>query len=325
MSRVLVIGATGYIGREVALSLLRSGNYYVYGLARSEAKAKDLASLEIIPVIGSATDTAPITTAIRDDHIDVVVMCGPDGNDAQLILDAVQAAGEQRLEAAKNAGVPTAKLGLVYTSGTWVHGSSLDPVNDLDIVGHPSAKHQPPKLVNWRSGFEQRVLSFSPTMNVAVVRSGLVYGGPGYIWSLFFPQIMEAVKRGDQVLKLPIDEDSMPGLVHFHDVASGIHALVDKLPLLAGTGVYPIFDLQTSLENLGGLMKAAAKHLGFSGKIETVGVEGQNDFIQAINTSCNSNSGRAKALLGWEPKRIGMMARIDIYVKSWVAAQTERE
>lgn len=42
MPTVLVFGATGYIGLPFAQSLLRSGNYIVYGLARSPEKGKML-------------------------------------------------------------------------------------------------------------------------------------------------------------------------------------------------------------------------------------------------------------------------------------------
>ena len=64
MSKVLVIGATGYIGRAVALSLLRSGYYTVYGLARNSEKAALLTSLEIIPVIGDVSNSAEYLSLI---------------------------------------------------------------------------------------------------------------------------------------------------------------------------------------------------------------------------------------------------------------------
>ena len=38
MPTVLVLGATGYLGLPFAQSLLRSGSYTVYGLARSPEK-----------------------------------------------------------------------------------------------------------------------------------------------------------------------------------------------------------------------------------------------------------------------------------------------
>ena len=42
MPTVLVLGATGYLGLPFAQLLLRSGNYTVYGLARSPEKGKSL-------------------------------------------------------------------------------------------------------------------------------------------------------------------------------------------------------------------------------------------------------------------------------------------
>ncbi|OCL05739.1 NAD(P)-binding protein, partial [Glonium stellatum] len=72
MSKVLIIGATGYIGRALALALLRTGNHTVYGLARTPRKAADLASLEIIPVLGSVADPAAYLALIATAHIDTV-------------------------------------------------------------------------------------------------------------------------------------------------------------------------------------------------------------------------------------------------------------
>src|SRR2546425_960688 len=52
---IFVTGATGYIGFAVAAALRRAG-YRVWGLARSEAKARRLTQHEIDPVIGDLAD-----------------------------------------------------------------------------------------------------------------------------------------------------------------------------------------------------------------------------------------------------------------------------
>jgi len=56
MSSVLIFGATGFIGNAVAKEFQRKG-YRVYGLVRTEDKAKILRKQEIIPVISKAQDT----------------------------------------------------------------------------------------------------------------------------------------------------------------------------------------------------------------------------------------------------------------------------
>ncbi len=53
--QVFVTGATGYIGFAVSAALRRAG-YRVWGLARSETKARRLAQHEIEPVIGDLAD-----------------------------------------------------------------------------------------------------------------------------------------------------------------------------------------------------------------------------------------------------------------------------
>jgi nucleoside-diphosphate-sugar epimerase len=319
MSKVLIIGATGYIGRTVAQSLLRSGNYAVYGIARSLEKAKQLAALEIIPVNVTSSDSNEHIELIRDSHIDIVVMCGGDREAAKIFAD-LKNAGKDRLETAQKAGLTSPKLGVVYTSGVWVHGSSHKPVNDLDVVGHASAHTQPPKLVAWRPTLEQEVIASSDVLNVAVIRPALVYGGSGDIWSLFFSPILHATRSNAESVSIPANDDAKLGLVHVDDVASGITALVDRLEVISGTGVYPVFDLQTSRENLSSIINSAAKHIGFKGKLELAGA-GDNAFAIAMNTSLNINSGRARTLLGWQPKRSGMESRMAIYAMSWLAAQ----
>ena len=57
------------------------------------------------------------------------------------ILSDVKAAGAERLKQ----GGP--KLGFVYTSGTWVHGTSKKRCSDLDPVGTEDAGAPPARMV----------------------------------------------------------------------------------------------------------------------------------------------------------------------------------
>jgi nucleoside-diphosphate-sugar epimerase len=131
-------------------------------------------------------------------------------------------------------GIKAAKLGFIYASGTWVHGSSTEPVNDLTPVGVELAPTQPPKLVAWRPPLEQEILAASDSLDVVIMRAALVYGGAGSIWTgLFLPQL-EAAKAGVSTVSVKAEPDSMPGLIHVDDVASALHAAVDRLPLISG-------------------------------------------------------------------------------------------
>ncbi|MCJ1384094.1 hypothetical protein MMC17_007210 [Xylographa soralifera] len=320
MSKVLILGATGYIGQALALSLLRSGLFTVYGLARSASKARSLSALEIIPVLGSASDSAGYVSLIASAHIDIVVdAAGANRESAQILAD-VKRAGAERLAAAAAQGVRSPKLGFIYTSGMWVHGSSMEAVNDLDPVGVAAARTQPPPLVAWRPRMEQDVLGAADVLDTMVVRPALLYGGAGAIWSSLLGPLQASVQSRAAVARVPAEADSMPALIHVEDVARGLRAAVEKLPLLAGTGVYPVFDLVTSQESMRLLLEEAAKVLGFDGKVELVGAQG-DAFAEAMSVSLNGSGARARMLLGWEPRRVGMLKGVDVFVKAWLAAQ----
>ncbi|MFN4155747.1 MAG: SDR family oxidoreductase [Paracoccaceae bacterium] len=69
----LVTGASGGMGRAIAERLAAKG-LTVYGLARSEAKLKELADeCGVVPLALDVTDTAAVTEALKDLEIDVLV------------------------------------------------------------------------------------------------------------------------------------------------------------------------------------------------------------------------------------------------------------
>lgn len=104
------------------------------------------------------------------------------------------------------------------------------------------------------------------------------------------------------------------------DVASGFRCVIEKLELISGTGVYQVFNLVTSYEPISLVIKAAADAMGFQGEVKLV-AEKEDLFGEAMATSINDDSSRAKYLLGWEPKRIGFVGLMDIYIRAWLASQ----
>ncbi|KAE8453729.1 hypothetical protein EG329_009240 [Mollisiaceae sp. DMI_Dod_QoI] len=320
MVNVLIIGATGYIGSALTQSLLRSGSHRVYGLARTPEKARSLEKEEVTPVLATLSDTKNLIQSLAKEHINVVVDLSGDPKDSHSLLELLESVSGEKLKTAATAGVRVPKLGYIYCSGTWVHGSSHKNVNDLYPVGTLNAPTPPVELTAWRAKLEQAVLASSDVLDVMVVRPALVYGRSCAIWSGLFGALQSAAKAGGSSVKLSIELNSRPGLIHVDDVATGFHAAVDKLPLISGTGVYPLFDLATSQESMRDILEAAAKEFGFDGKVELVGA-GDDLFANAMSTSSNMCSGRARQILGWEPKRYGIVGNIDVFVKSWLAAK----
>ncbi|KAG8530850.1 uncharacterized protein KY384_004207 [Bacidia gigantensis] len=316
MTRILLIGATGYIGTAVASELLRSGLHTVYGLARTPEKAAQLVAKEIIPVIGSVTDSAAYVSLIKSARIHIVVDCaGANDGSFQVLKDLKQIGIERQKEGG-------AKLGFVYCSGTWVHGSSFERVSDLDPVGTADAKNPPAKMVAWRPQLERDIVASKDVLNVAIIRPGLVYGRESPIWGAFLGPIFAATQEGTrrESVQLPLDPLARPGLIHVDDVASGFRCAIEKLELVSGTGVYPVFSIVSSSEPMSLIIQSAADIIGFKGEIR-LAEEKDNPFSEAMSVSNNDNSSRAKQLLGWEPRRIGIVGSMDIYVKAWLASQ----
>ena len=199
-----------------------------------------------------------------------------------------------------------------------MHGSSYALVNDLMPVGKENSPTQPAKLVEWWTKLEQDVLTVSSVLNMMIVRPALVYGRSNAVWSSLLQPIYDAVQSGATSVSMVAEPDARPGLVHVDVVGSGLHCAVKRLAQISGARVYPVFDLQTSQESMKDIMEAAAREFNFKGTVQLAGA-GEDLFAQAMSTSQNICSGRAKTILGWEPKRFGFVGQIDISGRAWIA------
>ncbi|KAF9358412.1 hypothetical protein BGX26_001814 [Mortierella sp. AD094] len=326
MVRVLVIGAAGYIGLRV-VQQLRRANHIVYGTTRTSSKENTLLANEVIPVVGSLEtehqQTAPWIETVKNENIEVVIDLSGTQEGAKAILEPLIRLSKDR----QSLNLP--KIGFIYCSGMWVHGSGVNPTSDLAAVGAKTSAHQPPSLVAWRPELERQVLASYEHLTAAIVRPSLVYGGSGDIWDLYFAQIYHDIKNNASTISVKADPNAALGLVHVDDAASALVAAVEKLELVAGRkDQYPVFDVSSSHESLAFLLRRFAEELGYKGKVEFTGVpEGSGFaelFVQAFNTSVNNNSTRARSILGWTPTKTGFAAGINIYAKAWLGGFLER-
>ncbi|RKU41134.1 hypothetical protein DL546_000770 [Coniochaeta pulveracea] len=318
MPKVLILGATGYVGKRVADELVTSGQHRVFGVARTEAKARLLSLGEITPILcpDPVAQPAPFLDAIRHHRIDVVVDIAVASQGSAEFLSALRVIGDERLRASGGRGP---KLGFVYCSGTWVHGSSPDLVTDLDAVGD-SAPTKPPALVSWRVRLEEAILASSDVLDVAIVRPALVYGREGTIWTFFMlPLLQAAQKQSTEPIEIPLESHSRPGLIHIDDVGTAFRCVVEQLPLINSGSVYPVFDLVTSQESMLEIFRAAAAVWGYKGQLSLVGA-GDNAFARAMSSTMRGSSARAMQLLRWQPKRLnGLVADMDIHAAAFAS------
>lgn len=318
MPNVLVLGATGYLGLPFSQSLLRSGNYQVYGLARTAEKAKNLTINEISPIIGDISDTAQLTSLISSVPIDIVVDTTSAYESSAPLLEALISVSRSRIQTLANEGYATPKLGFVYVSGTWVHGAPETPVSDLHPVGSSLSKSSPQDVVAWRPKHEQAILAARDVLDVAIVRPSQVYGRTGWIWSSWWGPLLEAKKsKTTKAVEIPTEVESRPAVVHVDDAVSGMHATTDRIHGLLGS--WPVIDLVGETVLVRDVLEGAKAVLGVEAPLSYIGA--QNPFQEAMNAVSNEKTSRARIVLGWEAKRQSFIQDLPVYVKAWEAAQ----
>lgn len=323
MPRILIFGATGYLGRRVASRLVESGQHSVYGIARSQEKALQLQKEEIIPVLCTdpASNPEPYLATVRSSSIDIVIDVSGANKESHAFLRDMKQLGQERIQSYRRRGIANGpKLGFIYCSGTWVHGSSKRPVTDLDIVG-PDSETAPEELVAWRVELEDEILASNDILDVMILRPALIYGRESTIWSPFFKPVLEAAReKNEHPIEISLEPQSRPGLIHVDDVATAFRNAVQKLPMIAGAKVHPVFDLVTSQESMRDIFDTAAACFGYNGTIK-LKCHGGDLFAKAMSTTFRGTAARAELLLGWQPRRLGGFVKdMDIYSMAFSAS-----
>ncbi|KAJ6006480.1 NAD dependent epimerase/dehydratase family protein [Penicillium sp. IBT 35674x] len=319
MPNVLIIGGSGYLGLTIGKSLVQAGTHTVWGTSRTPEKAKLLLSNEIAPVEDDITDTTTLSAFIINNSINIVVDASSAYEAAGKILDGVINAATIRQEALAKENMIGPKLGFVYTSGAWVHGSQKTRINDLAPVGSVLSQGKPAMPVAWRPAHEQDILAVRDKLDVAIMRPHTVYGRGSWIWATWWGPLAEAAKLGStSPVQMAADRTACPGIVHVDDVAAGFHAAIDRIDGRLGT--WPVFDLVTETLSVMEIMENVKTVLGVKAPIEYTGTHG-NPFLEALSLVSKSNASRAKTVLGWNPKRTEFLLNLPIYLKAWQASQ----
>ncbi|KAH6623075.1 hypothetical protein F5144DRAFT_538957 [Chaetomium tenue] len=321
MPNVLVLGGAGYLGLAVGQALLRTGNYAVWATTRSADKAKTLITNEITPLVGEATDATWLTSIITTHHIDTVIDTTQAYEQAGTILSGITAAAKTRaaaLAADKSIGP---KLGFIYTSGSWVHGSPSRRVSDRTVPGVASSPDKPATAVGWRPAHEQAILAARDVLDVAVLRPCAIYGRGSWVWGVWWGPLLAAAKAGgEEPVQLPVGEEARTGTVHVDDLAEAFVNAADRLE--GGLGSWPVFDVGAETLPVGDIMQAAARELGVKAQLVYGGTHG-NAFLEALGLVSNSDTARARSVLGWVPKHRDFIQNLPVIVAAWRASQPE--
>jgi nucleoside-diphosphate-sugar epimerase len=298
--KVFITGATGYIGSNVAMAYRRAG-HEVWGLTRSEEKARMLARHEIRPVVGSMQaadhwrDAAAECTVLI--HAAVDYQTDPFALDKQTV--------EFLLSLAKRGPQPKT---LIYTSGVWVYGNTRGGLVD------ETTPLNPPRMVARRPASEQLVLNCADLRGL-VIRPGCVYGYQGGLTGMWFGGAVQ-----EKTLSAVGDGANRWTMVHADDLADAY--------LRAGqSGRYgEVFNItDRSRWSVAEMLQAVARVTGYAGKIQLVPVaeaaNSMGDFAECLALDQHVDGRKAVNLLGWQPRHGGFVDDVETYFMSWKAAQ----
>ncbi|KAK1235585.1 hypothetical protein PQX77_001178 [Marasmius sp. AFHP31] len=297
--RVLVLGATGLIGLPIAQALVHAG-HHVVGLTRSEDKRKQLAAEEIVPLIGEPSSPSQWTSIIRD--MDVVIEAVGGTAPIATLARELFLAVSQAASSLRPAHAP--KLTYIYTSGTWVHGEDRETLS----VSETTPIFASAQLVAWRPEVEQLVVR-STTVNGIVIRPGLLYGRSGSLVGSLFQLASEG-----ETIKWPGTPGGRWALVHMDDIADLYLRASEKAPLIGGMIFDAANDFTESQEDILNALVKVTRAKGWEYRKQ------DSDYESALTQTTNLRPYLARSVLGWQPRKAGLVDYMAVYYASWRAS-----
>ncbi len=296
--KIFITGATGYIGFAVATAFAAKG-HQVFGLVRSEEKAKKVAAAEVQPVIGSMNDPHSYTTVARSCQL--LIHCAAEMSEQFHLLD------RKTIETLiKMAAESELSRSIIYTSGVWLYGNTANTLVDEASQLHPTT------LVMPREETEKIVLNAnSGKLATLIIRPGCVYGGTGGLTATWFES---ASKEGSA--HIVGDGNFRWSMVHVQDLAD-LYVRAGE-SYLAGE-IFNATDRSrfTVLE----CAQAANQAAGGNGKIhmtsQSEAAKTMGAFAECLTLNQHIDSSKATQLLGWQPRHGGFVDGVDRYFTAW--------
>ena len=283
--KVLIVGATGYVGGAVERAFRARGHQTV-AIARSDVARAKLA-LQGVETI-SADAARPETLAAPVKNAEAVIYCvqATDADPWQVDLNAIRA-------------IATAMAGtentFLYVSGAWVYGDTEEFVDE-------AAPINPPALVKKRANLERMVLNMVKIgIRSHVVRAGIVYGDGGGIPAMFVHSARERhaatiVGSGSNRWATIARNDLAPliALVAERGKPGAIYNAVDD-----------------SAFTVREIAEAASRGAGAGGAITQIDPEMLGPFGDCLMLDQRISAARAKRDLGWRPMSPNLVEELE--------------
>src|SRR6266850_3632751 len=279
--RVLVAGATGFIGRATCRALAATG-HEVTGLARTRDKALALESDRVRAIVGTLDD--PDSYLAAAGHPEVVVHLAATWISGRETIEKAQSVGARILEWTRG----LARLAADSSCRIFVFcGSSVDQGEGAasEAVGYD-------RLLNPSQSY---LKTHARQVPLAVVLPGWVYG-PGS----WFPDLVREIRSG--VTTHIVGDGSAPlGYVHVDDVGEAFRLAVEKG---AAGATYNVVDEEGLTARR--FVEATARALGQAmprgvSREQAIRERGQV-YAEALTCPVDLDLARTRRDLGWRPR-----------------------
>ncbi|MCI4365422.1 MAG: NAD-dependent epimerase/dehydratase family protein [Thermoplasmata archaeon] len=177
--RVLVAGASGFLGRAVVRAL-SAANYEVRGLVRDSAKADRVREAGAIPVRGDVLDLPSLKDAAAGCSALVHLAANPSGGEAPAVVRVVGA--ENLVQAARSERVPRLLIG----SGYWVYADQPGSITE-ESPTDPRGESR----VNFDTEQVGLAANAAGELDILILRPAMVYGNGSW-----FRGMAESIRSG---------------------------------------------------------------------------------------------------------------------------------
>ncbi|QES09588.1 SgcJ/EcaC family oxidoreductase [Streptomyces venezuelae] len=286
--KVLLTGATGYIGSAVSDHLTAAGHQVVALTRGAEPQPGRGWHAQLV---GDTADPASLAGAVTPEIEAVIHLAPPSGDE-----DVDTAVIEALAAPLRVTGRP-----FVYTSGVWVLGAT----GDAQEVGEETPT-DPIDIVGYRPRIEERVLAEAAEgVRAVVVRPGIVYGRGGGI-----PAILVDRARRQGVPEYYGDQSVRWPTVHVDDLAELFVAAIERAG--AGTVWHGVGEPAVPVRDLA---RAAGRAAGVLAAPHAVPVEQAAEafgplFADALALDQSVSGAAARTVLGWQPSRPRAVAEL---------------
>jgi nucleoside-diphosphate-sugar epimerase len=274
--RILLTGATGYIGSAVLDELLDAGHDVVAVVRSAEAAAR-VSARGATPAVGDAGDPDRLADLLAETDAAIHTAASDDPEGLNLaVVDAVE-----------RAYTGTARR-FVLTGGIWAYGAG-DDIRDDDTPA-------PVDLVAWRVPIEDRLLA--GPVSTTVVAPGVVYGRAEGL----LPIVVDT-HAADGALALVGDGSQHWTWVHVDDLARLYRIVVEQpegVGRVIATDGSPV-TVRTLAESTGNTATAES----VASARERLGVA----FADALLLDQRAYGAKARAL-GWEPRHASVLGEL---------------